>query len=307
MVTTRRNSPAGVKVKPTPQEKNRRSRDMSSPPGRSPAIEIKKRRSNRLAGNNDSNNNTLNNDQEIVNSGTSSNEFAIPPNDNKYTTPTKAGGEIPAMLNDPTESDSPANDITENDNNSTLTNETEKTTIVEESINQEKEDGSVVPTNATKTNNTGKIATTPTEQVPEKSCKPSPTKPSPTNNDKNLRDTKSYNAQIHNTMWVYLYPMQRDRDGNIVCESLRTNYNTYHELACKNIMLSFLGHSLPRKESEEGRTSPGHDMEILLVPPEEKSRRVSLYEECPSFRSIVISCTYQDSYSNSSLPFYVTL
>jgi len=101
--------------------------------------------------------------------------------------------------------------------------------------------------------------------------------------------------------------MQRDKDGNIVCESLRTNYNTYNELACKNIMLSFLGHSLPRKESEEGRTSPGHDMEILLVPPEEKSRRVSLYEECPSFRSIVISCTYQDSYSNSSLPFYVTL
>jgi len=304
VMTTRRNSPAGVKVKATPQEKSQRSRtqDTSGPPGGSPA-----RRSNRLANINDSNNNTLNNDQEIVNSGTSSNELAIPPNDNKYTTPTKAGGEIPAMLNDPTESDSPANGPNKNDNNSTLTNETEKTTIVEESINQEKEDGSVVPTNATKTNNTGKIATTPTEQVPEKSCKPSPTKPSPTNNDKNLRDTKSYNAQIHNTMWVYLYPMQRDRDGNIVCESLRTNYNTYHELACKNIMLSFLGHSLPRKESEEGRTSPGHDMEILLVPPEEKSRRVSLYEECPSFRSIVISCTYQDSYSNSSLPFYVTL
>ena len=300
MVITRR-SPAG-KDEATPQEEPRHSKGTSGPPGRSPA-----RRSNRLANINDSNNNTLNNDQEIVNSGTSSNELAIPPNDNKYTTPTKAGGEIPAMLNDPTESDSPANDITENDNNSTLTNETEKTTIVGESINQEKEDGSVVPTNATKTNNTGKIATTPTEQVAEKSCKPSPTKPSPTNNDKNLRDTKSYNAQIHNTMWAYLYPMQRDKDGNIVCESLRTNYNTYHELACKNIMLSFLGHSLPRKESEEGRTSPGHDMEILLVPPEEKSRRVSLYEECPSFRSIVISCTYQDSYSNSSLPFYVTL
>jgi len=299
MVITRR-SPAG-KDEATPQEEPRHSKGTSGPPGRSPA-----RRSNRLANINDSNNNTLNNDQEIVNSGTSRNEFAIPPNDNKYKTPTKAGGEIPAMLNDPTESDSPANGPNENDNNSTLTNETEKTTIGE-SINQEKEDGSVVPTNATKTNNTGKIATTPTEQVPEKSCKPSPTKPSPTNNDKNLRDTKSYNAQIHNTMWVYLYPMQRDRDGNIVCESLRTNYNTYHELACKNIMLSFLGHSLPRKESEEGRTSPGHDMEILLVPPEEKSRRVSLYEECPSFRSIVISCTYQDSYSNSSLPFYVTL
>lgn len=300
MVTTR----TSPKVKATPQEKPRHSKGTSGPSGGSPPTG--QRRSSRLAGGDVSNNNTLNNDQEIVNDGTSRHLFADPPNGNKYETPpAKASdGNIgAAMLNDPTECTSPANGPNENDNNSKLSSETEKNTIVGQSINQEKEDSSVVPMNTTTTNNTEKIATTPTEEVPTKSCNPSPT-----NNDKHLRDTKSYDAKIHNTMWAYLYPMQKDKGGNIVCESLRTNYNTYNELACKNIMLSFLGHSLPRKRFEEGRTSPGHDMEILLVPPEEESRRVSLYEEYPSFRSIVLSCTYV-LYSNSSmviLLFYFT-
>lgn len=303
MVTTRR-SPGGGKVNATPQEKPRHSKGTSGPPDGSPPTG--QRRSSRLAGGDVSNNNTLNNDQEIVNDGTSRHLFADPPNGNKYETPpAKASdGNIgAAMLNDPTECTSPANGPNENDNNSKLSSETEKSTFVGQSINQEKEDSSVVPMNTTTTNNTEKIATTPTEEVPTKSCNPSPT-----NNDKHLRDTKSYDAKIHNTMWAYLYPMQKDKGGNIVCESLRTNYNTYNELACKNIMLSFLGHILPRKRVEEGRTSPGHDMEILLVPPEEESRRVSLYEEYPSFRSIVLSCTYF-LYSISSmviLLFYFT-
>ena len=301
MVTTR----TSPKVKATPQEKPRHSKGTSGPSGGSPPTG--QRRSSILAGGDVSNNNTLNNDQEIVNDGTSRHLFANPPNGNEYETPRPAkasdGNIGAAMLNDPTECTSPANGPNENDNNSKLSSETEKNTIVGQSINQEKEDSSVVPMNTTTTNNTEKIATTPTEEVPTKSCNPSPT-----NNDKHLRDTKSYDAKIHNTMWAYLYPMQKDKGGNIVCEYLRTNYNTYNELACKNIMLSFLGHSLPRKRVEEGRTSPGHDMEILLVPPEEESRRVSLYEEYPSFRSIVLSCTYV-LYSNSSmviLLFYFT-
>ena len=43
-------------------------------------------------------------------------------------------------------------------------------------------------------------------------------------------------------------------------------------------MLSFLGNTLPRKQNEEGKTSPGNDMEILLVPAEEEICRVSLYD-----------------------------
>ena len=286
MVDTRR-SPKKRNASP-PRVSNRRlSPDRGHPPpeNKSPATDLNKNDTNtkknaqsasRKRGGEqtsiNNNNGTPNNGQEIENSGTSDNGLATPPN--RFATPNKngAGNNNAALLDGPPKSNSPATDLNKNDNNSILSSETEKNTTEGESINQEKKDGSVVPT-STPPNNTEKTASTPTEPVPKTSCKPSPT-----NNEDNLRHTKSFDAQIHNTMWVYLYPHQTDQDGNIVCKSLCTNYNTYRELACKNIMLSFLGNTLPRKQNEEGKTSPGNDMEILLVPAEEESCRVSLYD-----------------------------
>jgi hypothetical protein len=94
--------------------------------------------------------------------------------------------------------------------------------------------------------------------------------PSPINANDNLKHTKSYNVYVNNTMWPFLYPLESDENNNIVCKTLHCNWNTYNMIACKKIMMTFLGNPYGRSEKEEmgGSAFPGNDMEILLVPQE---------------------------------------